>query len=154
MRHCVVTGKVLSSRFFYIIPLPKKPLFLRICSISLLKTRWEKEKIARYEQFLLFPQCFQHFQRISRHFHQIQNCCLQTLSVWKSLKFFVRERVKGPFESISYWLNCMVQPTRRCVNLKFTKSLRGNKMFLKMFRNAEPYCSISFSFSVFKRPLP
>ena len=24
-----------------------------------LKTLWEKEKFARYEQFLLFPQCFQ-----------------------------------------------------------------------------------------------
>ena len=27
-------------------------------------------------------------------FHQIQKCCLQTLSVWKSLKFVVWERVK------------------------------------------------------------
>ena len=31
---------------------PNKPWFLGVCSISLLKTLWEKE------QFLLFPQCF------------------------------------------------------------------------------------------------
>ena len=33
-------------------PFPNKPWFLRVYSISLLKTLWEKEK------FLLFPQCF------------------------------------------------------------------------------------------------
>ena len=28
------------------------------------------------------------------HFYQIKNCCLQTLWVWKSLKFVVWEKVK------------------------------------------------------------
>ena len=86
-----------------------------------------KGALARYEQFLLFPQCFQKacfpgaslcengltlnslprlnqqifrffllFRRTFCHFHQIQNCRLQTLSVWKSLKLFVRERVQAP----------------------------------------------------------
>ena len=32
------------------------------------------------------------------HFHQIQNCCLQFLSVWKSLKFVVWERVNRIIE--------------------------------------------------------
>ena len=48
--------------------------------------KWE---IARYEQFLLFPQCFQPVWITFCHFGQIWNCRLQTLSVWKSLKFVV-----------------------------------------------------------------
>ena len=57
----------------------------------------EKGEIARNKQFLLFPQCFLPFQGTCNYFHQIQNCRLQTLSVWKSLKFVVWERVKDPF---------------------------------------------------------
>ena len=53
-----------------------------------------KGEIARNEQFLLFPQCFLPVWRTFSHFHQIENCRLQTLSVWKSLKFVVWERVK------------------------------------------------------------
>ena len=51
-------------------------------------------EIAGNEQFLLFPQCFLPMRRTVYHFHQIQNYCLQILSVWKSLKFVVWERVK------------------------------------------------------------
>ena len=50
--------------------------------------------MAHYEQFLLFPQCFLPVWRTFCHFYQIWNCRLQTLSVWKSLKFVVWERVK------------------------------------------------------------
>ena len=53
-----------------------------------------KGEITHNEQFLLFLQCFLHFWRTFCHFHQIWNSCLQTLSVWKSLKFVVWERVK------------------------------------------------------------
>ena len=53
-----------------------------------------KGEIAHNEQFLLFPQCFLPFWKPFSHFHQTKNCCLQTLSVWKSLKFVVWERVK------------------------------------------------------------
>ena len=53
-----------------------------------------KGEIARYEQFLLFPQCFLPFRKIFLHFHQIQNCHLQTISVRKSLEFDVWKRVK------------------------------------------------------------
>ena len=48
-----------------------------------------KGEIARNEQFLLFPQCFLLFWKTFFHFRQIWNCRLQTLSVWKSLKFVV-----------------------------------------------------------------
>ena len=63
-------------------PFPNKAWFLRVCSTSLLSN----------EQFLLFPQGFLPFSRTFSHFHQIQNCRLQTLSVWQNLKFVVRER--------------------------------------------------------------
>ena len=36
-------------------PFPNKPWFIPVCSTSLLKTLWEKEKLPRNEQFLLFP---------------------------------------------------------------------------------------------------
>ena len=49
----------------------------------------EKGEIARNEQFLRFPQCFLLVWITFFHFRQIWNCRLQTLSVWKSLKFVV-----------------------------------------------------------------
>ena len=76
-------------------PFPNKPWFLRVCSTCHLKTLWGKGEIARYEQFLLFSQYFQQVQKTSCRFHQIWNYHLQTLSVWKGVKFVVWERVKG-----------------------------------------------------------
>ena len=58
-----------------------------------------KEEIARNEQFLLFPTVS------STHSENLlpfsSNVCLSTLSVWKSLKLVVWERVKQ-LESIKY----------------------------------------------------
>ena len=54
-----------------------------------------KGGIAHNEQFFLFPQCFLPIWRTLCHFHGTWNCRLQTLPVWKSLKFLVGERVKG-----------------------------------------------------------
>ena len=48
-----------------------------------------KGEIARNEQFLLLPQCFLPLWRTFCHFHQTENYRLQTLWVWKSLKFVV-----------------------------------------------------------------
>ena len=48
-----------------------------------------KQEIARNKQFLLCPQCFLHVWRTFCHFHKIWYCHLQTLLVWKSLKFVV-----------------------------------------------------------------
>ena len=45
--------------------------------------------------FLLFPKCFLPILRTSCHFNQIWNCHLQALSVWKSLKSVIWERVKS-----------------------------------------------------------
>ena len=71
-------------------PFPNKPWSLHVYSASLLKTLWE---IARYEQFLLFQLYFLPIWRTFCHIHQIWNCCLQTLPVWKSLELVVWERL-------------------------------------------------------------
>ena len=72
-------------------PLPNKPWFSCVCSMSLLKTVGKGEFVYN-EQFILFPQYFLPFFRTFCHFHLIWNCHLQTLSVWKSLKFVIWER--------------------------------------------------------------
>ena len=65
-----------------------------------------KGEIARKEQFLLLPQCFLPTWRTFSSFHQIWNCRLQTLSVWKSLKFVIWERVNTYFCLASH--NCHI----------------------------------------------
>ena len=46
-----------------------------------------KGEIACNEQFLLYPVFSTSLREISAILHQIQNCCLQTVSIWTSLKF-------------------------------------------------------------------
>ena len=65
-------------------PFPNKPWILHVCSTSLMKTLWEKEKLLVISNFS-FSQCFQPLCRTPCTFHEIQNCRLQTLSVWKCL---------------------------------------------------------------------
>ena len=77
-------------------PSPNKPWFLHVCSMyKSFENTVGKGEIARDEQFLLFPQCFLPIWRTFCHFYQIQNCRLQTVSVWKSLKLVVWERVES-----------------------------------------------------------
>ena len=54
-------------------PLPNRPLFVRVCSTSSLKTLMKKGEIARHEQLLLFPQCF---LRVWRSLEDSKMCCL------------------------------------------------------------------------------
>ena len=79
--------------FMYFNPFPNKPLFLRVCSTSLLKTLWEKEKLLVTSNFS-FSQCILPIWRTFYNFDQELNCHLQTLSVWKSLQFVIWERLK------------------------------------------------------------
>ena len=83
---------------------PNKPWFLRVCDTNLLKTLWEKEKLLVTSNF-----CFSHIvSYLSKNFVPVSsNCRLQTLSVWKSLKFVVWERVKMKICSLlTQTLNC------------------------------------------------
>ena len=85
---------------FPVNPFPNKPWFLRVCSTSLLKTLWEKEKLIVTSNFSFSHSVFLPVWRTFCHFHQIQNCRQETISVWKSLKFVVWERVKNPVLTI------------------------------------------------------
>ena len=77
-------------------PFPNKPWFLRVCSMSLLKTLCN-------QRFLLFPQRFHPVWRTLGYFHQIQNCRLRSLWNWKGLKLVIWERVKNNVERITCW---------------------------------------------------
>ena len=75
-------------------PFPNKPWFLCVCSASLLKTLWEKDKLLVTSNLSFSPRCFLPVWRTFCHFHQIWNCSLRTLSLWKSSELVVWERVK------------------------------------------------------------
>ena len=66
-----------------------------------------KGEIVSYEQFLFFQQSFLPFWRTFHHFTRIKNCRLQTLSIWKSLKFLVWERVNQNFQCLAMMDNKM-----------------------------------------------
>ena len=70
-------------------PFGNKPCLLRVCSTSLLKRQWEKEKLFFWKTFC--------------HFREIWDCRLQTLSVSKGLKFVIWE--KGYDEIFIKWSN-------------------------------------------------
>ena len=78
-------------------PFPNKPLFLRFSSTSLLKIQWEKEKLLVTSNFSFCHGVFYQCLELSAFFIKFEFCCLQTLSVWKSLKFVIWERVKNIF---------------------------------------------------------
>ena len=90
-----------TKKQWYFNPFPNKPWFLRVCSTSLLKTLWEKEKLLVTSNFsfshsVFYPFRRTHFYPFRRtfcHFHHLWNCRLQTLWIWKGLKFVVCERV-------------------------------------------------------------
>ena len=74
-------------------PFPNKPCFL--CVQVFWKTVGKGEIACLFKQFLLFPQCLLPICSTFCHFHQIWKYRLQPLSVWKSPKFVVWERVKA-----------------------------------------------------------
>ena len=76
-------------------PFPNKTGFSRLCSTSLLKTLWENEKLLVTSNFSFSQSFFLPLGKTSCHFHTMQNCRLQSFSVWKSLKFVVWERIKS-----------------------------------------------------------
>ena len=77
-------------------PFPNKPWFLRVCSISLLKTVGKGE-IAHNEQFLLFSQCFLSVWRTFCHFDQFEIVVRKTLPesricVWERVNLYGETR--------------------------------------------------------------
>ena len=53
----VLFSYVILTVFIYN-PFPNKPWFLHVCSTSLLKTLWEKEKLLIMSNFSFFPTVF------------------------------------------------------------------------------------------------
>ena len=76
----------------YLNPFPNKPC----CRKSLLKTLWENEKLLVKSIFSFFHNLFYSFGKLSALFNKfyVVVTCLQTLSIWMSLKFVVWEEVK------------------------------------------------------------
>ena len=60
--------------------------------VGVLKTLWEKEKLLIGSNFSFSHSVFYLFGELC-HFQHVQNCHLQTLSVWNSLKFGVWKRI-------------------------------------------------------------
>ena len=75
-------------------PFPEQALVFTCMHYKSFENTSGKGEIARNEQFLLFPQCFLSVWGTFFHLHLTSVCRLQTLSVWKSLKFIVWERVR------------------------------------------------------------
>ena len=118
-------------------PFPNKPWLLFVCSTSLLKTLREKEKLLIMSNFSFSHSVFTWGWTLC-HFQQIRNCRLQTLSVWKSLKFVVWERVNQtnlcvyPWKTNVfgvYW-NQPVRPSVRPVYKTLVSVLAGYKVTL------------------------
>ena len=84
-----------SKSFSWVNPYPNEFLVFKCLQYKSFENTVGKWEIARNEQFLLFPQCFLPVWRTFCHFHQISKCRLQSLWVWKSLKFVVWERIRG-----------------------------------------------------------
>ena len=78
----------------FALTLPQTSPAFYVSGVYIVVKHWEKEEMARSEQFLIFSQCFLPFYRTLCHFHQIQNCRRQTLLVWKSPNFVFWESVK------------------------------------------------------------
>ena len=91
---CFLKGFLLRV-IIYITLSQRCPGFLCVCRTTRLKTLREKVKLLVASNISFAHDVFRPIRRTVCHFHQIQNCRLQTLSVWKSLKFVVWERVKS-----------------------------------------------------------
>ena len=65
--------------------LSNKPLSLRLCSKSFVKTLLEKETLLVTSNFSFSHGIFFPFGELSTIFIKLKICCLHTLSVWKSL---------------------------------------------------------------------
>ena len=68
---------------FQYYPFPKQAWFLRLCSTSILKTLWEKEKLLATSKFLLFPR-FLPFWKTVCHFHQLELLSANSFSLEES----------------------------------------------------------------------
>ena len=102
----------LSSITYVVNPFPNKPWFLRVCSTSLLKALWEKEKLLVTSNFSFSHSVFYPFWELSAIFVKWKNvvCKLfqfgrvQNLSFGKGLTLYVRTFLKPRMMSNYSWI--------------------------------------------------
>ena len=75
-------------------PFPNKPWFLRVCSTTLLKTLWEKEKLHITSNFSFSDSVFYSFGEPSAIFIKVKIVVCKLFQFWKILKFVIWERDK------------------------------------------------------------
>ena len=85
---CVIVWK-------WVNPFPKKPWFLHVCSTSLLKTLWEKEKLLISSNFSFSHSVFYPFGELSAIFIKCRIVVCKLFQFGKSLKFVACMRVKS-----------------------------------------------------------
>ena len=73
-----------SSQNVFFNPFPNKPWLLRACSISLLKTLWEKKKLLVTSNFSFSHSVFYPYEELSTIFITFEICRLQTLNLEES----------------------------------------------------------------------
>ena len=74
-------------------PFPNERLFLRVCSISVLKTLWEKEKLLVTSNFSFSNRVFYPFEELSAINIKFKTVVCRLFQFWKSLKLVVWKRV-------------------------------------------------------------
>ena len=125
---------------------PNKPWFLRVCSTSLLKSLWEKEKLLIWSNFSFSHSVIYPFRRTLCHFHQLQNCGLQNLSVWKSLKFVVWEKaniVEMAIDSLRVLCSLI---TKRCFGIEFRSLCNSNFYHTVAGNNLMQECFLTLTY--------
>ena len=75
-------------------PFPNKPWFLCVCSTSLLKTLWKKEKLLVTSNFSFSHSVLYLFRELSAIFNKFEIVVCKLFEFEKSPKFFVWEKVK------------------------------------------------------------
>ena len=93
---CVFRKSLFQPEYRILNPFPNKPWFLRVCSTSLLKTLWEKEKLLVTSNFSFSHSVFYWFGKLSGNLKKFE--IVVCIRIWKSLKFVVWERVKKAFD--------------------------------------------------------
>ena len=107
-------------------PFPNKPWLLRVCSRSLLKTLWEKEKLLATTNFPFSHNVFYPFGELSTIFVKFEIIVCKFFQFGKSLKFVLWERIKGLFHII---LECDILDPRSDWNqLSAVELILNNKM--------------------------
>ena len=84
-------------------PFPNKPWFLRVCSTSLLKTLWEKEKLLVTSNFSFSHSVFYPFGKLSLIFIQFEIVVCRLFQFGPVSKFVVWERVKENSCANLFW---------------------------------------------------